>query len=74
MTRAELLPRIFALSSGDQVMIAEAIRNHLVGGLAPVDEEEFKRELAKNVADTRAHPEDGVTLDELMARLKKKRA
>jgi putative addiction module component (TIGR02574 family) len=73
MTTAEILPRIFQLSSQDQIMIVEAIRNHLVGGIAPVDEKEFRRDLKQRLADAEAHPEDLSSLDDVMARLRKGR-
>ncbi len=68
MTTAEILPQIFQLSSPDQIMIVEAIRNHLVGGLAPVDEEEFKRELERRMADARANPHDQSPIEDVMQR------
>ena len=73
MTQAQLLPEIFRLSTQDQVMIVEAIRNHLSGRVAPVDEEEFKGELERRVAHARANPGDESPLDEVMQRLRKGR-
>jgi putative addiction module component (TIGR02574 family) len=73
MTQAQLLPEIFRLSTQDQVMIVEAIRNHLGGGIEPVDEEEFKRELERRVTHARENPGDDVPLDEVMQRLRKGR-
>ena len=73
MTTAEILPQIFQLSSPDQFMIVEAIRNHLVGGLAPGDEEEFKRELERRMADARANPADDLSLEDVKRRLQKRR-
>ena len=54
-------------------MIVEAIRNHLGGGIEPVDEEEFKRELERRVTHARENPGDDVPLDEVMQRLMKGR-
>ena len=73
MTRAELLPRILSLSYDDQVMIAEAIRNHLAGTVASVDETEFRAELQRRVADARQNPHDESPLDVVMARLRNNR-
>ena len=73
MTPAQLLPEIFRLSTQDQVMIVEAIRNHLSGGIGPVDEEEFKQELERRSAHARANPGDDLPLDEVMRRLRKGR-
>lgn len=72
MTTAEILPKIFELSGPDQVMIVEAIRNHLVGGLAPVDEEEFKRVLERRMADAQANPQDQSPIEDVMRRLRKR--
>ena len=69
MTRTELLPEIMKLDVADQLMIAEAIRNHLAGGLAPVDEEEFKRELDRRLEYARAHPDNGISWEELSGEL-----
>jgi hypothetical protein len=52
MTRAQLLPEIFKLDAHDQLLIAEAIRNHLVGKIAPIDEAEFRSELDRRIKDT----------------------
>jgi len=54
-------------------MIVEAIRNHLSGGIGPVDEEEFKQELERRSAHARANPGDDLPLDEVMRRLRKGR-
>ena len=70
MTRQELLPQIFKLSTPDQMIIAEAIRNHLVGGLAPLNETEFKQELERIVADADRNPQDQAPLEVVIQRLK----
>jgi putative addiction module component (TIGR02574 family) len=73
MTQAELLPQIFSLSSNDQLMIVEAIRNHLAGGVASVDEAEFNAELQRRVDDANQNPGDGAPLDTVMRRLRANR-
>ena len=70
MTQMDLLPEIFKLHPREQLMIAEAIRNHLVGGLAPQNEAEFKRELEDRLKDAELHPDHESPLDETMARLR----
>ena len=73
MTRTELLPQILRLSHNDQIMIVEAIRNHLAGMVASVDEAEFQAELRRRVADARQNPDDEAPLDEAVARIRNKR-
>jgi putative addiction module component (TIGR02574 family) len=73
MTRTELLPQIFKLSPPDQLMIVEAIRNHLVGGLAPADEAEFKAELTRCQAEADADPSSITPLTRVMERLRSRR-
>jgi putative addiction module component (TIGR02574 family) len=73
MTQAQLLPEIFKLDPGDQLMIAEAIRNHLAGARAPITEIEFKSELDRRVADADTNPADESPLDEVIARLRTRR-
>jgi putative addiction module component (TIGR02574 family) len=73
MTRIELLPQIFSLSPDDQLTIAEAIRNHLVGRIAPIEEGEFKAELRCLSAEADEHPADGTPLDVVMERIRKSR-
>jgi putative addiction module component (TIGR02574 family) len=73
MTRAELLPQIFSLSNDDQVMIVEAIRNHLAGALTSPDEGEFIAELERRAADAQQNPADESPLDAVMLRLRKNR-
>ena len=69
MTRSQLLPEIFKLDPHDQLMIAEAIRNHLDGKISLVEEAEFKAELDRRVADAQANPDDQISWDELRKEL-----
>jgi putative addiction module component (TIGR02574 family) len=73
MTRTQLLPEIFKLNADDQLLIAEAIRNHLAGALAPTDEAEFKRELDRRLDDADKNPADESPLADVLARLRNKR-
>jgi hypothetical protein len=70
MTRAEILPQIFQLDEGDQLLIAEAIRNHLEGRQPIVDEAEFKSELERRIADARAHPEHDLAMSDVIRELR----
>ena len=70
MTRSELLPEIFKLDPSDQFMIAEAIRDRLVGEGEGVDEAEFRRELDRRVHDADSYLEDQSPLDEVVSRLR----
>ena len=56
MTPTELLPQIFSLSNDDQLMIAEAIRNHLARSFLSVDEVELKSQLQRRVTDADQNP------------------
>jgi putative addiction module component (TIGR02574 family) len=73
MTRTQLLPEIFKLAPNDQLLIIEAIRNHLAGTIAPVDEAEFRRELDRRLEDADKYPGDESPLHEVVERLRKKR-
>jgi putative addiction module component (TIGR02574 family) len=70
MTRTQLLPEIFKLQPGDQLMIAEAIRNHLAGARRPLSESEFKAELDRRVADADTNPADESPLEQVIRRLR----
>ena len=69
MTTAELLPEIFKLSPDDQRTIAQTLWDHL-GGFAPVNEAEFKRELDRRVADADQHPENMIPWDQALRQLR----
>jgi len=73
MTRSQLLPEIFKLDPSDQLLLAEAIHNHLAGTRAPVDEAEFYAELDRGVADADANPGDQSPLEAVISRLKARR-
>ena len=73
MTRAELLPQIFKLDDHDQLMIAEAIRNHLAGSRAPLDETAFKAELSRRVADADTNPAKQSPLADVVGRLRSRK-
>lgn len=73
MTRTQLLPEIFKLNPDDQLLIAEAIRNHLAGARLPVSDLEFRADLDRRVADADANPFDESPLDEVISRLRAKR-
>jgi putative addiction module component (TIGR02574 family) len=70
MTRSQLLPEIFKLDPSDQLLVAEAIRNHLAGIRAPVDESEFRAELDRRVLDADANPLDESPLKDVISRLR----
>jgi putative addiction module component (TIGR02574 family) len=73
MTRTQLLPEIFKLNADDQLLIAEAIRNHLAGTIAPPDEVEFNRELDRRLEDAEKNPADESPLADVLTRLRNKR-
>ena len=73
MTRTQLLPEIFKLHPDEQLMIVEAIRNHLSRSSLPISDSEFKAELERRVADADANPLDESPLDSVISRLRTKR-
>jgi putative addiction module component (TIGR02574 family) len=70
MTRSQLLPEIFKLHADDQLRIVEAIRNHLAGARALLNESEFKADLDHRVADADANPAAESPLHDVINRLR----
>jgi putative addiction module component (TIGR02574 family) len=73
MTHAQLLPEIFKLSEAEQVLIADAIHQRLIGLPEAVNEQEFREELRRLQSEADADPSSVVPLAKVMEKLRSRK-
>jgi len=74
MTADQLISDAASLPPSDRLRIAQAIWDSLPEDVYPAPGPEIKAEFDRRMANYRAHPEIGMTIDELRGRLEDNRA
>jgi len=74
MTADQLISDAASLPPSDRLRIAQAIWDSLPEDAYPAPGQEIKAELERRMANYREHPESGMAIDELRARLEADRA